>query len=209
MINTIEKIYNWENNFVNYKVTYNDGKISFVPNNEANTDYQAIQEWAEIEGNNIIDNGAQTMLFGFASFAERPFSTVDDDNNVNIQVTGNTLSISIGSVGITADSIVEIPDPNRLTLGTGTVTITADANLTVTGNATSLSIGTVVVKADANTSVTGNALTLSAGSVTVTGTAVVSPTGSALTLNTGEPGVITWNDIVPGVNMTWTNIDPY
>jgi hypothetical protein len=23
-----------------------------------NTDYQAIQEWAKIEGNNIIDNGA-------------------------------------------------------------------------------------------------------------------------------------------------------
>ena len=149
------------------------------------------------------------MLFGFASFAERPFSTVDDDNNVNIQVTGNTLSISIGSVGITADSIVEIPDPSQVTLGTGTITITADANLTVTGNATSLSIGTVVVKADANTSVTGNALTLSTGSVTVTGTALVSPTGSQLNLNTGEPGIITWNDIVPGVNMTWTEIEPY
>ena len=58
MINTVEKIYNWENNFINYKVTYVDGKISSVPLDEANTDYQAIQEWAAIEGNNIIDNGA-------------------------------------------------------------------------------------------------------------------------------------------------------
>ena len=58
MINTIEKIYNWENNFINYKVTYVDGKISFVPLDEANTDYQEIQEWAAIEGNNIIDPGA-------------------------------------------------------------------------------------------------------------------------------------------------------
>jgi len=149
------------------------------------------------------------MLFGFASFAERPFSTVDDDNNVTIQVTGNALSISIGSVGIIADSVVEDPDPNRLTLGTGTITITADANLSVTGNATTLGVGTVTVTADANTSVTGNSLTLSTGSVTVTGTAVVNPTGSQLTLNTGEPGVITWNDIVPGVNMTWTPIEPY
>ena len=149
------------------------------------------------------------MLFGFASFAERPFSTVDDDNSVNIQVTGNALSISIGSVGIIADSVVENVDPNRLTLGAGTLTITADANLTVTGNATALSLGTVTVTADANTSVTGNSLTLSAGSVTVSGTALVSPTGSQLTANTGEPGIITWNDIVPGVNMTWTNIDPY
>ena len=148
------------------------------------------------------------MLFGFASFAERPFSTVDDDNNVNIQVTGNTLSISIGSVGITADSIVEIPDPNRLTLGTGTVTITADANLTVTGNATALSIGTVTVTADSNTSVTGNALTLSTGNVTVTGTALVNVTGSQVEIDAGDPNVITWENIIPGVNMVWTPIDP-
>jgi len=52
-------------------------------------------------------------------------------------------------------------------------------------------------------------LTLATGSVTVTGTAVVNPTGSQVTANTGEAGIITWNDIVPGVNMTWTPIDPY
>jgi len=149
------------------------------------------------------------MLLGFAAFAERPFSTVDDDNNVTIQVTGNALQISIGSIGITADSVVENVDPNRLTLGTGTLTITGDANFSVTGNATTLGVGTVIVTADANTSVTGNSLTLSTGSVTVTGTALVSPTGSQLTLNTGEPGIITWNDILPGVNMTWTEIEPY
>ncbi len=56
MINTVEKIYNWENNFINYKVTYDDGKISFVPNNEANTDYQAIQTWIA-DGGTVIDNG--------------------------------------------------------------------------------------------------------------------------------------------------------
>ena len=58
MINTVEKIYNWENIFQNYKVIYNDGKISFVPNNEANTDYQAIQEWIA-DGGTVIDNGAE------------------------------------------------------------------------------------------------------------------------------------------------------
>ena len=55
MINTVEKIYNWENNFINYKVTYVDGKISFVPNNTANTDYQAIQTWIA-DGGVVIDN---------------------------------------------------------------------------------------------------------------------------------------------------------
>ena len=33
-------------------------KFKHIPINEANTDYQAIQEWAKIEGNNITDPGA-------------------------------------------------------------------------------------------------------------------------------------------------------
>ena len=57
MINKVEKIYDVLTNQSNtYKVTYDDGKILFVPNNEANTDYQAIQEWIQ-EGNTVIDNG--------------------------------------------------------------------------------------------------------------------------------------------------------
>jgi len=55
MINTVEKIYSWENNFQNYKVTYNDGKISSVPLDTANTDYQAIQQWIA-DGGTVIDN---------------------------------------------------------------------------------------------------------------------------------------------------------
>ena len=43
--------------FINYTMVKNE-ITSFVPLDEANTDYQAIQEWAKIEGNNIIDNGA-------------------------------------------------------------------------------------------------------------------------------------------------------
>jgi hypothetical protein len=149
------------------------------------------------------------MLFGFASFAERPFSTVDDDNNVNIQVTGNSLSISIGSVGIAASSIVENVVANQVTLGLGTVTISGDANHTVSGSQVILNAGNPIISAGALVDVTGNALTLSVGSVTVTGTANVFPTGSQLTVKSGQPSVITWNDIVPGVNMTWTEIEPY
>ena len=149
-------------------------------------------------------------MLGFSSFAELPFaSSSESDGAVTISVTGNALQISIGDVGITADSIIEIATPNRLTLGAGTVTIIGDANVSATGNPTSISIGTAIAFTDITIPVTGNALTLSVGSVTVTGTANVSPTGAALTLNTGEPGVITWNDIVPGVNMTWTPIEPY
>ena len=149
-------------------------------------------------------------MLGFSSFAELPFATSSDsDGAVTISVTGNALQISIGNVGITADSIVEIANPNRLTLGAGTVTITADANLSVTGNATTLSVGTAIAFTDIIIPVTGNALTLTTGSVTVTGTALINPVGSQLVVGSGELGVITWNDIVPGVDMTWTEIEPY
>ena len=56
-ISTVEKQY-IKNEFVSYKMILADGKEFSVPLDEANTDYQEIQEWAEIEGNNIIDNGA-------------------------------------------------------------------------------------------------------------------------------------------------------
>jgi hypothetical protein len=44
MINSVEKLYS-NNKFVSYKMTLNDNKIWTVPLDEANTDYQAIQEW--------------------------------------------------------------------------------------------------------------------------------------------------------------------
>ena len=147
-------------------------------------------------------------MLGFNTFAEFPFATVHEDGNVTIIATKNQLAISIGNPGITADSIVEIPDPNQVILGTGTVTITADANLTLTGNALTLGTGTVTVTADANISPSGNGLAISSGTVTITADANVSPTGSGLTLATGTAQAITWSAIVPGVSMLWTPIDP-
>ena len=149
------------------------------------------------------------MSLGFDAIAALPFATSTNIGAVNVAVTGNALTITIGSVGIIADSIVEAVDPNQVTLGLGTLTISGKANVSVTGSQVALGLGTIVITADANVSPTGNALTLATGSVTVTGAANISPTGNALSLDTVEPGVITWNDIIPGANMVWTPIKPY
>jgi len=53
--NTVEKGYSDSNVFCNYKVTLTDGTILWVPNDEANKDYQEIQQWIS-EGNTVIDN---------------------------------------------------------------------------------------------------------------------------------------------------------
>ena len=55
IINTVTKFYDLDNNFSAYKVTDENNKIYQVPLDEANTDYQAIQEWI-LEGNTVIDN---------------------------------------------------------------------------------------------------------------------------------------------------------
>ena len=51
---SVTKQYGIENEFEQYVVVEN-GKTSFVPLDEANTDYQAIQEWISA-GNTVIDN---------------------------------------------------------------------------------------------------------------------------------------------------------
>ena len=148
------------------------------------------------------------MSLGFDAISALPFATSGPDNSVSVSVSKNALTITIGSVGIIADAVTEIPDPNQLTLGLGTLSITGAANVSVTANPLTLGIGTITVTADANTSVTGNALTLATGNVTVSGTALVQPNGSPLTLATNDVGIITWNEIVPGATMVWTPIDP-
>jgi hypothetical protein len=55
MIDTVEKQY-IKNEFVSYRMILSNGKEFSVPLDEANTDYQAIQEWIA-EGNTVIDNG--------------------------------------------------------------------------------------------------------------------------------------------------------
>jgi len=149
------------------------------------------------------------MSLGFDAISALPFATSTNIGAVNVNVTGNALTITIGSVGIIADSIVEDPDPNQVTLGLGTLTISGKANVSVTGSQVALGLGTITVTADANVTAVKNALTLATGNVTVTGAANISPTGNALSLDTVEPGVITWNDIIPGATMVWTPIKPY
>ena len=52
MIKTVKKQNDTNNNFLNYLVTYEDNKKTYVPHNEENTDYQAILAWVA-DGNTI------------------------------------------------------------------------------------------------------------------------------------------------------------
>tara|TARA_R100000951_G_C2509784_1_gene140060 strand:+ start:338 stop:508 length:171 start_codon:yes stop_codon:yes gene_type:complete len=53
MIQSVEKIYIPEG--YQFKMTMTNGKIWSIPLDEANTDYQAIQQWIA-DGGTVIDN---------------------------------------------------------------------------------------------------------------------------------------------------------
>ena len=149
------------------------------------------------------------MSLGYDAISALPFATSGPDSDVSVAVTGNSLNITIGSVGIIADAVTENLTPNQVTLGLGTLSIRTDVEHTVTGSQVTLNLGNVTISTDVNVLPSGVDLTLATGNVTITADANISPTGSQLTLNTVEPGVITWNDIVPGATMVWTPIKPY
>ena len=149
------------------------------------------------------------MSLGFDAISALPFATSGPDSDVSVAVTGNSLNITIGSVGIIADAVTENLTPNQIALGTGTLSIRTDVDHTVTGSQVTLNVGNVSISTDVNVLPSGVDLTLATGNVTITADANISPTGSQLTLNTVEPGVITWNDIIPGATMVWTPIKPY
>ena len=149
------------------------------------------------------------MSLGFDAISALPFATSQTAVDVNIQLVKNSLTINIGNPAISADSITEVPDPNRLTLGLGTITITADANVSPTGSQvvinTNLPAGSASTSVDLTPSVTQ--LTLATGNVTITADANIDPTKVQLALDTGEVNAITWSEIIPGVTMVWTPID--
>ena len=149
------------------------------------------------------------MNLGFDAISQLPISQVGADNTVTIIATGNNLVANIGNPSIAADAVTEEATPNQVSLGLGTLSITTDVDHTLTGSQVTLNTGNVTVNIDIDVLPSGVDLTLATGNVTVTTDVNFTLDPNALTLNTVEPGVITWNNIVPGATMVWTPIKPY
>ena len=151
------------------------------------------------------------MLLGFGAFAELPFSASGNEGNVTIAISKNQLTLTIGPVGQEVTSVVQTSGADRLYLGTGTVIISGNA-LVDSGLKNPLVLGTGDVTVSGNAVVDsglGNALTIRSGNVTITGNVNIEGLKVPLTLGTKESGVITWNEVIPNVSMTWIPIEPY
>ena len=151
------------------------------------------------------------MLLGIDAFAAQPFSATGNEGNVTIVAAKNQLTITIGPVGQSTTSIHQTTGADTLILGTGSVTLSTTVDVdSGLKNPLVLCTGTVTVSGNAVVdSGLGNQLIISSGTVTITGIANIEPDGVPLTLVTKESGVITWNEVIPGVSMIWVPIEPY
>ncbi len=52
---SVKKIEDGNSVLLSYQVVWNTNINTFVPNDANNTDYQTVQEWAAVDGNNIAD----------------------------------------------------------------------------------------------------------------------------------------------------------
>ena len=109
------------------------------------------------------------MSLGFDAISALPFATSGPDSDVSVVVTGNSLSITIGSVGIIADAVTENLTANQVSIRNRNFKLLLLMLITqFTGNAVSLGIGAFTVNIDTNVTPSGNSLTLATGSVTIT-----------------------------------------
>ena len=88
------------------------------------------------------------MSLGFDAISTLPFATSTSEGNVSVVVTGNQVSISIGSAGVIADAVTENLTANQVTLGLGTLSIRTDVDHTVSGSQVTLNTGNAVVSID-------------------------------------------------------------
>ena len=151
------------------------------------------------------------MLLGIDTFAAQPFSAIGNEGNVTLTISKNQLTLTIGPVGQEVTSVHQTSGADTLILGTGEVTLSSTVNIdSGLKNPLVLGIGDVTVSGNAVVdSGLGNQLIIRTGTVTITGNANVTADKVPLTLTTKESGVITWNEVLPNVAMTWIPIEPY
>jgi len=156
------------------------------------------------------------MLLGQNAFSAQPFATSPSLGNVAVFATHNRLTFTLGVAGISTTHVIIPAGPDSLDLRTaqvGTFTVSGTAVVDSSISPTRLGLLTAdassMPSASATPAATHNRLTFRSGAVTITSSAAPIVTGVPLTFTTTTPGIITWNEIIPGATMVWTPIVPY
>jgi len=93
------------------------------------------------------------------------------------------------------------------TMSLGTIALEQSTNEPATGQELTTSVGDVEEIPAQIVGVSGIQLTANIGSVTVSGNALVTATGIELTSSVGSLNITSWQEIDPGVNNVWSEVD--
>jgi hypothetical protein len=125
--------------------------------------------------------GTSVFVTGVSATSSIGTFSISGDNNTTIVVTEQGLVSRAGTLPITIDVA-----PQTLTPSLGSLTLTGDANVTLTGNGTTVSLGDEEASGSAPVDVTGNLITNDLGDPVVTAGATVSVTAAGLTSSIGD-----------------------
>jgi hypothetical protein len=131
------------------------------------------------------------------------------DGSTVIKSADDTLFQSTFSIGDpVAGLFLDVPvTGSEISMTLGSFSLVQSTNESATGQQLTSSIGTAEEIPAQIVGVSGLQLGSSIGSVTVTGTALVEPTGISASFSIGSATTQGWNEIDPGVNNTWGDVD--
>ena len=123
-----------------------------------------------------------------------------------VDVTGSQLTGSIGNTIAGLKTPVDVTGI-QATMSLGTFTLIQSTNEPVTGQQITASLGTPSEIPGQMIGVSGLSIAPQMGAVTVTGTAGIDVTGIQLTASLGTVSITSWQEIDPGVNNIWSEVD--
>ena len=130
----------------------------------------------------------------------------DVTGTATVDITGIELTSNIGQV--VGGTRQDVPvTGTEATMSLGTIALEQSTNEPATGQELTSSIGEAEEIPAQIVGVSGIQLTANIGSVTVTGNALVTPTGIELTSTAGSLNITSWQEVDPGVNNVWSEVD--
>ena len=151
------------------------------------------------------------------------------DQDITVFAAEDQLDFTIGTLEFDANADVTVTSAGSLTSSMGTTIAGLKTPVDVTGIAATFTLGTFSLVQSTTESVTGQQATISLGqhaeipgqiigvsgqqisgsigSVTATGTAGIDVTGIQMTASIGNVNITAWQEIDPGVNNVWTEVD--
>jgi hypothetical protein len=126
--------------------------------------------------------------------------------DANVSVTGISLTSSIGTSVAGLKTTVDVTG-NLMTMTQGSASLVQTTTEAVTGQQLTSSLGQHAEIPGQIIGAGGQQLSSSMGSVTVEGTAGIDLTGIQMSASIGNPLITSWQEINPGVNNVWTEVD--